>query len=120
MEKMILLFDNGCKLCISSVKFVTKGDPQQKIKQIQLQSPEGQIIIAAHPQLQNINSIVFIIDQQLLIESDAIIQLAKQLSFPYYLMAAGVIVPKKWRDGIYRWIAKNRYQWFGEIENDIN
>jgi predicted DCC family thiol-disulfide oxidoreductase YuxK len=120
MEKMILLFDNGCKLCISSVKFVTKGDPQQKIKQIPLQSPEGQKIIAAHPQLQDINSIVLIVDQELLIESDAIIQLAKQLSFPYYLMAAGAIVPKKWRDRIYRWIAKNRYQWFGKIESRNN
>jgi predicted DCC family thiol-disulfide oxidoreductase YuxK len=51
------------------------------------------------------------------IESDAIIKIAQQLSFPYKFMAAGVLVPKKWRDGIYKWIAKNRYHWFGKIES---
>jgi len=49
------------------------------------------------------------------IESDAILQIAQHLSFPYKLLVAGIIVPKKWRDTMYRWIAKNRYKWFGKI-----
>jgi predicted DCC family thiol-disulfide oxidoreductase YuxK len=115
MEKMVLLFDSGCKLCNSSIKFVTKGDPQQKIKQIALQSSQGQEIIAAHPYLQDVNSIILIVDGKVFIESDAILKLAQHLSFPYKLLIAGMIVPKKWRDAIYRWIAKNRYNWFGKI-----
>lgn len=112
---MILLFDSGCKLCNSSIKFVTKGDPQQKIKQIALQSPQGQEILAVHPCLQDVNSIILIVNNKVFIESDAILQIAQHLSFPYKLLAAGIIVPKKWRDAIYRWIAKNRYKWFGKI-----
>jgi predicted DCC family thiol-disulfide oxidoreductase YuxK len=115
MEKMVLLFDSGCKLCNSSIKFVTKGDKKQQIKQIPLSSIEGAAIGAKYPSLQNINSIIFIANNQLFIESDAIIEIAKQLSFPYKLLAAGRLVPKKWRDNIYRWIAKNRYRWFGRI-----
>jgi predicted DCC family thiol-disulfide oxidoreductase YuxK len=115
MEKLVLLFDSGCKLCNSSIKFVTKGDPQQKIKQIALQSSQGQEIIAAHPYLQDVNSIILIVDGKVFIESDAILKLAQHLSFPYKLLVAGMIVPKKWRDAIYRWIAKNRYNWFGKI-----
>jgi predicted DCC family thiol-disulfide oxidoreductase YuxK len=115
MEKMVLLFDSGCKLCNSSIKFVTKGDPQQKIKQIALQSTQGQEIIAAHPYLQDVNSIILIVNDKVFIESDAIIEIAKQLSYPYKLLAAGSIIPKKWRDAMYRWIAKNRYKWFGKI-----
>jgi predicted DCC family thiol-disulfide oxidoreductase YuxK len=115
MEKMILLFDSVCKLCNSSIKFVTKGDPQQKIKQIALQSTQGQEILAAHPYLLDVNSIIFIINDKVFIESDAILQIAQHLSFPYKLLVAGIIVPKKWRDAIYRWIAKNRYKWFGKI-----
>lgn len=115
MEKMVLLFDSGCKLCNSSIKFVTKGDQQQKIKQIALQSPLGQEILAVHPYLQDVNSIILIINDKVFIESDAILQIAQHLSFPYKLLAAGIIVPKKWRDAIYRWIAKNRYKWFGKI-----
>ena len=115
MEKMVLLFDSGCKLCNSSIKFVTKGDPQQKIKQIALQSTQGQEILAAHPYLLDVNSIIFIINDKVFIESDAILQIAQHLSFPYKLLVAGIIVPKKWRDTMYRWIAKNRYKWFGKI-----
>jgi len=112
---MVLLFDSGCKLCNSSIKFVTKGDPQQKIKQIALQSTQGQEILAAHPYLLDVNSIIFIINDKVFIESDAILQIAQHLSFPYKLLVAGIIVPKKWRDTMYRWIAKNRYKWFGKI-----
>ena len=115
MEKMVLLFDSGCKLCNSSIKFVIKGDPQQKIKQIALQSTEGQEIVSAHPYLQDVNSIIFIANNKVFIESDAIIEIAKQLSFPYKFLAAGSIMPKKWRDAIYKWIAKNRYHWFGRV-----
>jgi predicted DCC family thiol-disulfide oxidoreductase YuxK len=115
MEKMVLLFDSGCKLCNSSIKFVTKGDKKQQINQIPLSSIEGAAIIANYPSLQNINSIIFIANNKLFIESDAIIEIAKQLSFPYKFLAAGRLVPKKWRDAIYKWIAKNRYRWFGRV-----
>jgi predicted DCC family thiol-disulfide oxidoreductase YuxK len=115
MEKMVLLFDSGCKLCNSSIKFVTKGDPQQKIKQIALQSTQGQEILATQPYLQDVNSIILIVNDKVFIESDAILQIAQHLSFPYKLLVAGTILPKKWRDAIYRWIAKNRYKWFGKI-----
>ena len=112
---MVLLFDSGCKLCNSSIKFVTKGDKKQQINQIPLTSSEGAAIIAKYPSLQNINSIIFIANNQVFIESDAIIEIAKQLSFPYKLLAAGRLVPKTWRDAIYKWIAKNRYKWFGRV-----
>ena len=112
---MVLLFDSGCKLCNSSIKFVTKGDPQQKIKQIALQSTQGQEILAAHPYLLDVNSIILIVNDKVFIESDAILQIAQHLSFPYKLLVAGIIVPKKWRDTMYRWIAKNRYKWFGKM-----
>jgi len=115
MEKMVLLFDSGCKLCNSSIKFVTKGDPQQKIKQIALQSTQGQEILATQPYLLDVNSIILIVNDKVFIESDAILQIAQHLSFPYKLLVAGIIVPKKWRDAIYRWIAKNRYKWFGKM-----
>jgi predicted DCC family thiol-disulfide oxidoreductase YuxK len=115
MEKMVLLFDSGCKLCNSSIKFVTKGDPQQKIKQIALQSTQGQEILAAHPYLQDVNSIILIVNDKVFTESDAILQIAKHLTFPYKLLVAGNIIPKKWRDTMYRWIAKNRYKWFGKM-----
>ncbi len=115
MEKIVLLFDSECKLCNSSIKFVTKGDPQQKIKQITLQSTQGQEILAVHPYLQDVNSIILFVNDKVFIESDAILQIAQHLSFPYKLLVAGIIVPKKWRDAIYRWIAKNRYKWFGKM-----
>lgn len=120
MEKGVLLFDSGCKLCNTSIKFVTKGDKRQVIQQMAISSPEGQKIIQYHPSLLHIDSIVFIKDQHVFIESDAVINIALELSYPYKLIAVGKLLPKKWRDAMYRWIAKNRYQWFGKIESRNN
>jgi len=80
-----------------------------------LQSAEGQEILAAQPYLLEVNSIILIVHDKVFIESDAILKLAQHLSFPYKLLVAGYIIPKKWRDTMYRWIAKNRYKWFGKM-----
>jgi predicted DCC family thiol-disulfide oxidoreductase YuxK len=67
-----------------------------------LQSTEGLEIIAAHPYLQDVNSIILIVKDKVFIESDAILKLAQHLSFPYKLLVAGTILPKKWRDAMGR------------------
>ncbi len=36
------------------------------------------------------------------------------LGFPYFLLAMALLVPRFIRDGIYGWIARNRYLWFGK------
>lgn len=117
MGKSILLFDNECKICNSSIKFVTKGDARKIIRQLPIGSAEGQKIIELYPQLLGIDSIIFISESKIFIKSDAVIEIAKKLSFPYNVIALGRFIPKIFRNALYDWIAKNRYHWFGKIKS---
>ncbi len=63
---------------------------------------------------KDIDSVVLIFRGQVFYESEAAIEVARQLQFPWYLAGAFRIIPLGWRNRIYRWIARNRYRWFGK------
>jgi predicted DCC family thiol-disulfide oxidoreductase YuxK len=46
-------------------------------------------------------------------ESDAAIHVVAALGGGWRLCLAARIVPKRWRDALYRLLARNRYRWFG-------
>lgn len=62
------------------------------------------------------DSVILIHKNEIFIESDAAIETSKLLPFPWNWTVAFKIIPKNWRDKIYRWVAKNRYRWFGKKE----
>lgn len=47
-------------------------------------------------------------------ESDAILRIFADLGFPWRMMVIFRIVPRFLRDFVYRWIARNRYRFFGK------
>jgi predicted DCC family thiol-disulfide oxidoreductase YuxK len=51
------------------------------------------------------------------IKSDAALEIANDLNVFYQLLGMLKIFPKKIRDLVYDYIAKNRYKWFGKTEN---
>jgi predicted DCC family thiol-disulfide oxidoreductase YuxK len=46
--------------------------------------------------------------------SDAALEIAKQLSGLWPCLYIFKILPRFFRDGVYNWIAQNRYRWFGK------
>jgi predicted DCC family thiol-disulfide oxidoreductase YuxK len=46
-------------------------------------------------------------------ESDAAIRMLCALRGVWRASAVGYLMPKPVRDRIYRWVARNRYRWFG-------
>jgi predicted DCC family thiol-disulfide oxidoreductase YuxK len=49
--------------------------------------------------------------------SGAALRIAMSLKFPMPLLAVGFVLPPFIRNGIYDWIARNRYRWFGKRES---
>jgi predicted DCC family thiol-disulfide oxidoreductase YuxK len=41
------------------------------------------------------------------------LRLLKRLGLPWSLTWVFILVPRPLRDAVYRWIARNRYRWFG-------
>jgi predicted DCC family thiol-disulfide oxidoreductase YuxK len=46
--------------------------------------------------------------------SDAAIAIARGLKAPWTLLGVARIIPRPIRDALYRFVARNRYRWFGK------
>jgi predicted DCC family thiol-disulfide oxidoreductase YuxK len=111
----IILFDGVCNFCNSSVNFVIERDKKSTIKFAALQSDAGQQLLQQFNLPTNqFNSFVYIEGGKLFTESTASLRVVKNLPAPWPVVYGFIIVPKFIRDGIYKWIAKNRYKWFGK------
>jgi len=113
----IILFDGVCNFCNNAVNFVIKRDPKSVFKFATLQSSVAQEILKSH-NLDNaeMNSFVLIENDKIYTKSTAVLKVCRRLKGLWPLMYGFIIVPKLIRNGIYNWIAKNRYAWFGKKE----
>ena len=118
MTEPIILFDGVCNLCNASVQFVIRHDPQARFKFAALQSATAEKL------LQNcafdrasLDSVILVEDGRVYIESDAALRIARKLGGAWSLFAGFSIVPRPIRDAVYRFIARNRYRWFGKQES---
>ncbi len=111
----IILFDGVCNFCNSSVNFVIDRDKKSVIKFAALQSDAGQQLLQQfNLATSEFNSFIFIEAGKVYTASTAALKVSKYLTALWPLLYGFIIVPGFIRDGIYKWIAKNRYKWFGK------
>ena len=104
-EKIIIQFDGICILCSSVVRFILKADRKRKF----LFQTIPQTIDKKAPE-----SILVIDGDKIYKYSDAALKIFSELGGIYRFFLLFRIIPKKWRDNFYKWIARNRYRWFGK------
>ena len=113
-EQPIILFDGVCNFCNSAVNFVIKRDTEKQIVFAPLQTDTGQKLLAQYDLPANeMQSFVFIEDGKEYTRSTAALKVCRYLRGLWPLCYCFIIVPKFIRDGVYNWIARNRYKWFG-------
>lgn len=114
----IVLFDGVCNFCNSSVNFIIRHDTKKRYKFAALQSDVGKMLSEKHGIDQSkIDSIILIENGNVFVKSSAILRITKNLNYLYPLLFGFIIIPKFIRDGVYDFIAKNRYKWFGKKES---
>ena len=113
----ILLFDGYCSLCNGAVDFVLKRDPKKKLLFAAIQSPEGQRVLK-HYGLPStyLDTLVLVEKGKIYLGSTAALRVARKLRRGWPLLYPLIFIPKSIRDGIYQWIGRNRYAWFGRKE----
>ncbi len=113
-EKSIVLFDGVCNLCNSSVNFIIDRDKAGKFLFASLQSQEAaQLSRQFDFPLRTLSSIILIENGGVHTRSSAALRIARRLDGLWPLLSVFMVVPRFLRDGVYEWIAKNRYRWFG-------
>ncbi len=111
----VILFDGVCNLCNSSVLFIVKRDPKANFKFASLQSEFGKSHLEKYGlPVTELNSVLLIKEGKLFQKSNAALEIAKQLGGGWPVFYIFKLVPEFLRDGIYNWIARNRYRWFGK------
>ncbi len=114
MHGSTVLFDGFCHLCNGAVDFILRHDSRELFVFASLDSEAALRSVRERGlELPQEDSIILIDGDGIHTLSDAVIRIARGLGFPWSMAAIGVIVPKKWRDGLYRRVAANRYRWFG-------
>jgi predicted DCC family thiol-disulfide oxidoreductase YuxK len=110
----LVLFDGPCTLCNRSVRFIIRHEKQPSLTFASLQSEVGRKMITDHNLPETIDAMVLIESEKVLYGSDAAIELCSYLPPPWRFARVFRFLPKKCHRAIYRWIARNRYRWFGK------
>ncbi len=120
-RRPVILFDGICNLCNSSVRFILKHDRHQQFLFASLQSDASKkLLLHLNYKIRQMNSILLVEDGQIHDKSEAVLRIAGRLRYPWGLGAAFRILPVAARDGIYDFIARNRYRWFGKKDKCVN
>ncbi len=98
------------------MQWIIKRDQSKIFKYENLQSEAGQNIIKhIAPSMLSSDSVILVMDGQIFLYSDASLAVLKKLGGIYTLFGnVGFLLPLSFRNTIYRFIAKNRYKWFGK------
>jgi len=61
----------------------------------------------------DLENVTLIEDGRAYVKSDAVLQVVRQLPFPWPLIGVFSLLPRPIRDPLYSLVARNRYRWFG-------
>jgi predicted DCC family thiol-disulfide oxidoreductase YuxK len=110
----IVLFDGVCNFCNATVRFIIDRDPAGHFQFASIQSANGQKLLTQHQAPSDLSTIVLIEDGKVYLCSSAVLRIARQLRSPWHWAYVLVVLPVALRDAGYRWVARHRYQWFGQ------
>lgn len=114
----MVLFDGVCNLCNTTVQKLIKIDQDHILKFASLQSDFGQKILKEFNfDQQEFDSIIYLSNGKIFMRSDAVLKIASDLGGLWSVLRIFKIIPAKFRNSVYDWVANNRYRWFGKKES---
>jgi predicted DCC family thiol-disulfide oxidoreductase YuxK len=117
-ENYIVLIDGKCLLCQGATKFIIQHDPMGRFRFASLQSETGQRLLSEIGlPIDFMSTFILIENDRYFTESTAAIRIARHLRGWWPLTYGFILVPRFIRDTVYKYIARNRYRWFGKSEH---
>jgi predicted DCC family thiol-disulfide oxidoreductase YuxK len=114
-EKPIILFDGVCNFCNALVNFIIRQDKKNVFLFAALQSEAGKKLLEHYKIDWKANDSFAVIENgKAYQKSDAVLKFYNKLPWYWKWTQIFWIFPKFIRDGVYNFIAKNRYKWFGK------
>ncbi len=111
-----MLFDGTCNLCNGAVQFIVDHERGPTLKFASLQSDAAGALLGAPLPPGDPDTVMLVEDGRTYTHSSAALRIARHLRAPWRWLVVFAIVPRFVRDAVYRWVARNRYRWFGKTE----
>ena len=110
----VIVFDGVCALCSRWVRFLLRFDRHGRYRFAAMQGTHGRRLMRAHG-LDPDDPLSFLLVEHghAHTDTDAIVRVLAGLGGPWRLAALARLLPRSLRDRGYRWLARNRYRWFG-------
>jgi predicted DCC family thiol-disulfide oxidoreductase YuxK len=115
IERALFLYDGDCALCAGSVRFLAPRDTRGRIVYASIAGPRGRpLACAAGIDPDAPSTVLLVAGGRTYQRSDAVLEALRLIRPPWPLIGrVGQMVPRAWRDWLYRLIARNRYRLFG-------
>ena len=114
----VIVFDAVCVLCCAHAQFVLRHDRRGRFNLAAMQGEAGQALYRRfNLDPSNPDTLIVVEGERLLRDSDAVLAIWEGFGGPWRLVGCLRFVPRTLRDGIYRRIARNRYQLFGKRDS---
>lgn len=116
-ESIYLFFDAQCVLCNNTVAFLLKNDRNRVFTFVSLSSGFAQKALAGKVEsIKDSRSFLLLKSGKLYSESSAALMVGKYLPGVWRASQIFWIIPAFIRNVLYRFVAQNRYKWFGKQE----
>jgi len=126
----LVLFDGKCNLCNGAVQFMIDHERKPDMKFAPLQSDlaekrlteavgetQSKALVLGATGEGDPDTIVVIENGKAFTHSTAALKIASHLKAPWRWAVVFYVMPRFLRDIVYRFIARNRYRWFGKSES---
>jgi predicted DCC family thiol-disulfide oxidoreductase YuxK len=117
-NRYLIIFDGVCVFCNGVVNFIIKRDSEGVFTFSPMQSDVAKSHIKQHHASKEIlNTLMLVKNGRCYLKTDAILEIAKDLSGMWYLFNIFKIIPRPIRDFLYTLFARNRYRLFGKRDS---
>ena len=107
----MLLFDGTCGFCARSVRFVLAHDRRGALRFGPLQGDFARTLTDAHPELLDVDSVVWFDGSGVRMRGDAALAVLDYLGGGWRVLSGlGHLVPRRLRDALYDAIARRRFR----------
>lgn len=119
---LVLLYDGRCGFCNGTVRFILARDAGGAMKFAPLQGTFARDVLARHPELAGVDSIVVVereagSGERVFTRSEAALAIARYLGGRWRFMEILRLVPRIVRDWAYDRFARVRYRLFGRHDS---
>jgi len=114
----LIVFDGVCNLCTKSVQFIIRHDTRETFKFLSIQSDLGrELYRASGLDPDDAQSFALIKEGRIFTLSDGALEIASQFGGLWRIFGVFKLIPRGLRDGMYSFIARRRYRWFGRRDS---